>query len=321
MPSIHETAYPRLKSNPSPRELVGVYTPTREEMALADRVARSGTARLGFLILLKTFQRLGYFVPLRDVPLSVVEHIARDQGFLAAPANLAEYDNSGTRRRHVPIIRDHQRVLAFDAGGRHLLARSVREAAQTKEELADIINVAIEELVRASYELPGFTTLLEEAQRGRAAVNRAWYMQVNERLGPAGRAQIDRLWQEAGVKEGTTAWHTLKQDPGSPTLTHLKELIRYHHWLKAQQPGRAVLDGVPASKLRQFAAEARSLDAARMHEMEPHKRYTLAAVLLASQHARTLDDLGKMFLKRINAHTSSWQGSAGAAPTQVAGPH
>ena len=74
-------------------------------MDLADRVARSLTSRLGFLILLKTFQRLGYFVLIRDVPVSIVEHIARDQGFLQAPAGLAEYDDSGTRRRHVPIIR------------------------------------------------------------------------------------------------------------------------------------------------------------------------------------------------------------------------
>ena len=86
MPTVHETAYPRLRGNPSPRELVDVYSPTRDEMDLADRVARSLTSRLGFLILLKTFQRLEYFVLIRDVPVSIVEHIARDQGFLQAPA-------------------------------------------------------------------------------------------------------------------------------------------------------------------------------------------------------------------------------------------
>ncbi len=73
MPTVHETAYPRLRGNPSPRELVDVYSPTRDEMDLADRVARSLTSRLGFLILLKTFQRLGYFVLIRDVPVSIVE--------------------------------------------------------------------------------------------------------------------------------------------------------------------------------------------------------------------------------------------------------
>lgn len=59
MPSAHETAYPRLKNNPSPTELAAVYTPTREEVALAKRVARGEVARLGFLVLLKALQRLG----------------------------------------------------------------------------------------------------------------------------------------------------------------------------------------------------------------------------------------------------------------------
>jgi hypothetical protein len=46
------------------------------------------------------------------------------------------------------------------------------QAARTREDLADLINIGIEELLRQSFELPGFTTLLEEAQRGRAEVNR-----------------------------------------------------------------------------------------------------------------------------------------------------
>lgn len=49
MPSAHETAYPRLKSRPSPHELAMVYTPTKDEVVLAERVTRSGVARLGFL--------------------------------------------------------------------------------------------------------------------------------------------------------------------------------------------------------------------------------------------------------------------------------
>ena len=50
------------------------------------------------------------------------------------------------------------------------------------EDLADIINIAIEELIRHSFELPGFTSLTKEAQRGRAEVNRALYRQVYDAL-------------------------------------------------------------------------------------------------------------------------------------------
>ncbi len=172
MPSVHETAYPRVKRHPSPHDLTTVYTPPKDEVALAEGVTRSAIARLAFLILLKPVQRLGYFVPLRDVPRTIVEHIAHTQGCLVTPAGLADYDASGTRRRHVPLIRAHHRVNAFGAEGQVVLRRAIPEAAHTQEDLADLINVALEELIRQGVALPGFTTLPEEAQRGRAEVNR-----------------------------------------------------------------------------------------------------------------------------------------------------
>jgi hypothetical protein len=104
VPSAHETAYPRLKSNPSPNELAAVYTPIREEAALADRVARGEVARLGFLVLLKAFQRLGYFLQVREVPSIIVEHIAHTQGFLVAPGRIGRirriWNPPKARRRH-----------------------------------------------------------------------------------------------------------------------------------------------------------------------------------------------------------------------------
>jgi TnpA family transposase len=299
MPSIHETAYPRLKSHPSLQELAMVYTPTKDEVALTERVTRSDLAHLGFLVLLKTFQRLGYFVPLRDVPPTIVEHIAKTQSFLVVPDGLADYDNSGTRRRHVPLIRAYQGAKPFGTDGQTILRSAIREAAQTKEDLADIINVAIEELVRQGFELPGFTTLQEEAQRGRAEVNRGFYTQVYDALGAEGRQQLGRLWAAPGAEARTTAWNTLKHDAGSPTLTHLKALIDHHTWLSAHQPLDHVLSDLPVAKMEQVAAEARSLDVARMQALEPHKRYTLAAVLLQTQLSRALDDLGLMFIKRM----------------------
>ena len=299
MPSVHETAYPRLKSHPSPHELAMVYTPTKDEVALAEGAARSELARVGFLVLLKTFQQLGYFMPLRHVPPRIVEHIAHTQGFLVVPDGLADYDDSGTRRRHVPLIRAHQHVKPFGAEGQMVLRRAVQEAAYTKEDLADLINVALEELLRQGFELPGFTTLQESAQQGRAAVNRGFYTQVYDALGAEGRQQIDQLWPAPGATARTTAWNILKRDTGSPTLTHLKALVDHHTWLSAQQPPGHVLSGLPTAKMQQFAAEARSLDAARMQALEPHKRYTLAAVLLRTQWSRVLDDLGLMFIKRM----------------------
>jgi hypothetical protein len=105
MPAAHETAYPRLKEAVTPTDLAEVYTPTAEELALAVSTSPRPGARLGFLVLLKTFQRLGYFVLVGEVPKPIVEHVARWLGTDSWQDELLRYDESGTRRRHIPIIR------------------------------------------------------------------------------------------------------------------------------------------------------------------------------------------------------------------------
>ncbi|UTR13547.1 hypothetical protein MM221_13035 [Salipaludibacillus sp. LMS25] len=56
---------------------------------------------------------------------------------------------------------------------------------------------------------------------------------------------------------------------------------------------------IPPSKIERLSGEATTLDAARMKELEPNKRYTLAVALLCTQFAKTLDDIGEMFTKRV----------------------
>jgi TnpA family transposase len=299
MPTVHETVYPRLKSNVSRRELADLYTPTEAELELANRSSTGEPARLAFLVLLKTFQRLGYFIALQDVPRGIVEHIAHDRGMLIVPQAASDYDESGTRRRHVKIIRRYLRVKSFDETGQVVLSTAVRLAAERMEDLADIINVAIEELIRESFELPGFSTLHKEAKRGRAEVNRTLYRRVSDAIGTDGQSRIDLLLAEPGSESRKTRWDALKQDAQSPTLTHLRDLLERQRWLAVERPPVVLSTLLPEVKLRQFALEAKSLDAARMLEMAPAKRYALAATLIELQNSRVLDDLAEMFIKRM----------------------
>jgi hypothetical protein len=105
MPSIHETAYPRLKAAVTTRDLAEVYTPTPNELELARQATRSATAQGCFVMLLKTFQRLDHFIRLRDVPLPIVRHIAEQLDVALQPQDLRAYDASGSRRRHTVVIR------------------------------------------------------------------------------------------------------------------------------------------------------------------------------------------------------------------------
>jgi len=298
MPAIQDTAYPRLKSLPTPPELALVYTPSWDEIVLANRTTKGTVARVGFLVLLKTFQRLGYAVPLADVPPAIVAHIARMVQVTIAPEVLHSYDASGTRRRHLPVIRDYLRIQACDASGRRVMVRAMADAARTKDDLVDLINVAIEELVRRRYELPAFGVINRTARRVRGAVQRVVYRRVHRDLGAEARTRLDALFiTDLGTRR--TPWNDLKADAGRPTLTHLKDLIARQRWLALHNVGAAALAGVPVVTLQRFAAEAKTLDAARMMAMESRKRATLAAALLAVQATRALDDLGTMFTRQM----------------------
>lgn len=98
MPGITDTAYPRLKLNPSARELDEIYTPNLFELTWLDQHARQPVPRVGLLLLLKTFQRLGYFPKLREVPTPLWHHCAEWAGAGGVPGDLLRYDSSSVRR-------------------------------------------------------------------------------------------------------------------------------------------------------------------------------------------------------------------------------
>jgi TnpA family transposase len=300
LPTLQETAYPRLRTVVTPHALAVIYTPNPEELALAAQATRGKGALLGFLVLLKTFQRLGYFVPLHQVPAAIVEQIAASSGTTDAVAELPRYDASGARFRHIPVIRRALQIQPYGKEARRALLLAMSEAARTKEELADLINVAIEELVRQKYELPVFDTLVRAARHTRAVLYRQFYQQVETALSVGEKTCLEALFVPASETR-FTPWNTLKQEPGSPTLTQLKVWLERQAWLAQYPVGELVLRGIPPVKVKHFAAEARTLDAARMLEMEPGKRWTLAACLLRVQSARVLDDLAEMLLKRLSA--------------------
>jgi hypothetical protein len=172
MPSIHETAYPRLKSSFSEKELKEIFTPTPEEFDLAHSIAKSAPLKIVFLVLLKTFQRLGYFLPLHKASRQIAEHISLIYGVHYGAMEWEAYDASGSRYRFIARIREYLRIKHFDATAQQILLTAIEQAALLRDDLADIVNIAIEELVRHRYELPAFRTMWDQAQRARTTTSR-----------------------------------------------------------------------------------------------------------------------------------------------------
>lgn len=75
MTAIERTAYPSFKQQPSPKELAELYTPTAEDIAFAKTYTDSFSGRFRLLVLLKAFQRLGYFPHPELIPATVINHM------------------------------------------------------------------------------------------------------------------------------------------------------------------------------------------------------------------------------------------------------
>jgi hypothetical protein len=187
MATLHETAYPRLKPDPTAKELEEIYTPTAAEIAFAKQLTTQPGPQLAVLIHLKLFQRLGYFTLLADVPERIRKHIAKAArlGRVLDTDQLERYDASGSQRRHMPQLRQFIGVRPLDKSGLAWLDTVATGAAQTKHTIPDIVNVLLEELVHHRYELPGFRTLELAAIGARERVNLGYYRSISHALTPA----------------------------------------------------------------------------------------------------------------------------------------
>ena len=75
MASIERTAYPRFKRYYTFEELTEIYTPTSTERAFGLATSQGIVNYFSLMVLLKVFQRLGYFPKLADIPLQIIKHI------------------------------------------------------------------------------------------------------------------------------------------------------------------------------------------------------------------------------------------------------
>lgn len=298
MTAIHETAYPRIRSNLSDRELEELYTPTSDDLSFIHRSTKSSVAAFGGLVLLKTFQRLGYFPSFDLLPPRLIHHLAAAMGILLPHDFLQQYEQRRLRGGQLPLIRDYLSITAFSDGGHRILVDAMLDAARSKDILADIINVGIEALVHTRYELPAFSTLQRVARNARAQVNHGYYQQVYNALNDLQRTTINHLLSHDD-SDVTSPWQRLKREPKQPTPKHIREHIAHVQWLHSLHTARHALDGIPETKLQRFADEARALNISRMNITQESKRVTLVVALIRVRTAQALDDLADMFIRRI----------------------
>jgi len=214
--SIERTAYPRFKRRPSAQALTEVYTPNAEEFVFTRKHGRGPSPTLTVAVLLKSMQRLGYLPRLQEVPFAVVAHI---RSCLRLPPNTAPDVGARTLYRHHAAIRDFLQVRPWGPAAQHVAISAVHAAAAVQDHPADLISVAIEELVRQRYELPAFSALDRLGQRVRTLVHARLFQLLLGRLSKDDQQLLDGLLHAEPHQRSMV--DALKQPLPRPSLSHL----------------------------------------------------------------------------------------------------
>lgn len=295
-PLSEQPAYPRMKRAPNAKELADWYTPTQKEREHAAATCRGEQSILSFLVLYKAFQRPGYFPSPDDIPAVIVEHI---RACVQVSSEVTVSYPPRTLYRHQRAIRAYLGVKPYDEQAERLASETIIRAAQVMDNPADLLNAAIEELVRAHYELPAFSRLSRLTAHLRTQVNDQYFQMVAARLGEETSAPLHTFLLTRNVSTRHSELQRLKAIPKSATLSHLQDMLDHLVWIESFTGIERLLDGIPRAKIKHFAAQARVLDVAELEEVALAKRQTLVCCLLLETQVATRDAIIEMFLKRM----------------------
>jgi hypothetical protein len=292
---IERTAYPRFAPRPSARELARLYTPNLREEGLAVRATRGGKGQiLAFLVMLKSFQRLGYFPKPEEVPEAVVSHL---RSRLGLPEDVPATPPRRSRQRYRDAIREHLCVNPYGDDARRVAVEAVAKAAATMDDPADLVNVAVEGLVKERFELPAFSALDRLVRKVRHAGNSRLFSRVDEGLSAADRERFDGLL--VADAWGRSDLNLLKAAPNSATSAHLKELQERLLWLESFGDTDRLLSGIPNQKVANLAAQARALDASELKDVGDERRRAMLVCLLHRSKVASRDGLAEMLVKTV----------------------
>lgn len=297
MTSIHETAYPRLRSDWTEKLLIELFTPKEEELKFAKLYARRPLSLIGILVQLKVFQYLGRFVPFKQISKSITIHIIECLNFQPELADQINNQPKNYKSRYVKIIRKFVGVAVFNSKAKNILQEIIHKAAQTKQHIPDIINVALEELIRLKIELPAFSFLNRMSQNIRQQINNSYYQLIHRQLSAEAKDKLEKLLKSDG--NPTSKWDTLKQDARKPTPNNIKEFIVCFHELQSWCQFLPLTETLLPSKISNFFLEAQSMDSAMLKLTQSAKRYALMVIYIRQKTAKVLDDMAEIVIHSL----------------------
>jgi hypothetical protein len=172
----------------------------------------------------------------------------------------------------------------------------MQSTAQARTDPADIINSAIDALIRHDFELPPLATLRRLAGTAHNKINAAQWAAVCNRHSPAHKAVLEALLV-VDPKTQKSPFANLCAAPGRASRKNLNALIDHYQWLQGLPNPGTSLQAIADAKILQWANEARRLNALELREYITPRRHTLLMAVIHDARGQVLDELTQMLLR------------------------
>lgn len=261
-PTAARVIYPELPDPLTPRDLQHLFSPSFDERQWAPTVTRTAESQVALLVQLKVFQTIGRFLRSADIPPAATDHVARRMG-MESGSNLTFHDRTLSRHRHSILKR--LKVATWGAEAHALAQATMCKTAHARTEPADIINSAIDALIRHDFELPTLATLRRLAGTVHSQITSAQWTEVCSSLTSSQKTVLEALLV-VDQKTQKSPFASLCSTPGRPSRKNLNALIDHYQWLEQLPKPTLALQSIADSKISQWANEARRLNALELRE-------------------------------------------------------
>ena len=285
--------YPELPDPLTFADLKRFFSPSHAEREWARTIARSPASQVVVLVQLKVFQAVGRFLSLPTIPRLIFEHVAHRLG---VDGEIGSESSESTQYCHRKAILDRLGVIAWGTASRRLAHRTMITVAEARTDPAELINAAIDALVRHQFELPSLDALGRLAASVHAKVNAAQWQRIGDSVSKEQRSALEALLRaDPATQESSFA--QIRRAPGRATRKNLQALLDRHRWLQTLPDPTPALQGVPDAKVLQWANEAKRLKAPELREYIEPRRHALLLAVIRQARGQVLDDLTLMLLK------------------------
>ncbi|HEY3654732.1 MAG TPA: Tn3 family transposase [Steroidobacteraceae bacterium] len=287
--------YPKLAQRLTAADLHRIFGPTYKERQWAPTVARSPSSQVALLVQLRIFQAVGRFLPMKDAPASGIEHVAQKLGVECETRVVYAH---ATLYRHQAAVLEYLGVTSWGDQARELAISTMTKVAKARTDPADLINAAVDALVRHRFELPALIALRRLAGTAHSVVNGAQWREVCAHLTAKQSCALEALLKvESQTQESQFA--QLCRAPGRASRKNRKALIERHQWLQKLPDPTAALRALADSKVLQWANAAKRLKAPELRRYVKPRRHALLLAVIRQARGQVLDDLTQMLLKLV----------------------